>query len=491
KWCDAALDELWRDLWDIYPVLKLLVPFESFYAKYNYGALEYQQASNLLPDVDWPRFQQYSTRVKSITFDESAVKIGPPSREGISFLILHHPYGNCLTPNLQNLRWTLSNSATITAMLPFISQRLEYLRMDIQLESMETQEVFFGLTHRTPALKRLSIESEASPSDISPSFSGWIRTCIGLEKAHIPRRWQTSSVVTAFGSLPNLVEFGLEWSLVPKEYMRHEMEMRLTEGSFRSLRRLGWSSNMDTAQDLLYQAPCRLQGLALDCPWFQSQAEVIAFISTAADRCPDLDSFCLNLTNFVDGMEPDGDPELFDLGILRPLLACRRLRELCIHYPGRCILSTTDLEEMGAAWPNMEELVLCPDPNAGEHGTPISRLPLVATAFPRIRILGLYLDHSDPPSSAGDLLPEIQFKCLEELHVGASPIPAGDTASVGLYLASLFAAGTRPLIRAEESGARSNYFYGSLFSESWTEVERWVHLTMGVKEAVLCRLSGR
>ncbi|KIO32356.1 hypothetical protein M407DRAFT_241450 [Tulasnella calospora MUT 4182] len=143
---------------------------------------------------------------------------------------------------------------------------------------------------------------------------------------------------------------------------------------------------------------------------------------------------------------------------------------------------------MGAAWPGMEELVLCPDPNDGQ-GTPISRLPHVATAFPQIRLLGLYFDHLDPPGPAGDLLPEIQFKCLRELHVGASPIPSGDTAAVGLYLASLFAVGTKPSIKAEASGARSNSFYGSLASEEWKEIERWVHRTMRVKEAVMCRLS--
>ncbi|KAG8964844.1 hypothetical protein FRC00_000879 [Tulasnella sp. 408] len=395
-------------------------------------------------------------------------------------------------------------------MIPFTSQRLGDLELEIQPDPMEAPDIFLGLAHRTPTLKRLSIKSKESPHDISYSLSRWIETCSGLEKAHIPRRWQTLDVVTAFGSLPNLLEFGIHWNQSPAEHIGFGQDMEIVQGYFQNLQRLSWYSNIKDATDLLQQASRGFKGLALDCPKERRRAGVVAFIATAAQCCPDLDSFSLNLTNFVDGMEPYEvtnsidfnldediepyeDPELLDLEIFRPLLACRGLRELRIHSPGPCILSTSDLEEMGAAWPNMEELVLSPRPKdmVEDQGTPISMLPRVATAFPRIHLLGLYFDQSDPPDSAGDLLPEVQFRCLRELHVGSSRIPSGDPAAVGLYLASLFTVGTRPSIRAKTSIVRGQWYHDTALFEEWEAVERLVHRAMRVKEAVLCRLSDR
>ncbi|KAG9045732.1 hypothetical protein FS837_005754 [Tulasnella sp. UAMH 9824] len=511
KWSPVALDELWRDLEDIYPLLKLLIRFEDFIDEYGHDVLYQDEMLELLRAADWRRFRQYATRVRSIEYDESAAHVSPPSREAIAFICLHHPYGNCLTPNLRMLRWKILGSSTVTRMLPFTSQRLEELVLDIELDSMQSADIFQGLAHRTLPLKRLSIISTDPPQDMSDSLTSWIETCTGLEKAHIPRRWQISNIVTAFGSLPNLLEFGIHWNRSPAEHMWFGKDMEIIEGHFQNLQRLGWYSDIKEATDLLQQASRGFKGLALDCPERPSRAEVVAFIATAAQRCPDLDSFCLNLTNFVDGTEPYEDtnslrsrdldddtnpyeyPMLLDLGTFRPLLACKGLRELRIHSPGPCILSTLDLEEMGAAWPNMEELVLSPRPQdmVEEQGTPISMLPCVATAFPRIRLLGVYFDQSEPPDQAGDLLPEVQFRCLRELNVGSSRIPSDDAAAVGLYLASLFAVGTRPSIRVKTSVIHGHWGHDTSLSVEWEAVERLVHRAMRVKEAVLRRLLDR
>lgn len=150
---------------------------------------------------------------------------------------------------------------------------------------------------------------------------------------------------------------------------------------------------------------------------------------------------------------------------------------------------------MGAAWPTMTELFLCPDPDVGANyrGTPISSLVHVAAAFPQLRTLGLYIDHLEPPNSAGDLLPECQFGCLRELDVGTSPVPNEDPIPVGLYLASLFAVGTRPSIRAGVSDVRANDVIGDpdAWVEAWETAERLVHLALQTKEAFVRRLSGR
>ncbi|KAG9044059.1 hypothetical protein FS837_008839 [Tulasnella sp. UAMH 9824] len=217
------------------------------------------------------------------------------------------------------------------------------------------------------------------------------------------------------------------------------MDISIVEGHFRSLRRLGWTSGINQASALLQQTSRQLEGLALNCPESSSQEEVEDFMATTVRCCPELDSLCLTLPRLTEILDPEswdteyfGVHKPFSLEILRPLLACGRLRVLRIHYPSPFNCSTMEIEEMGAAWPNMEQLVLCPDPSDRRNGAPISSLPHIATAFPRIRVLGLYLNPYEPPGSAGDLFPEGQFRALRELNVGTSSVPYGGTPSVGL-----------------------------------------------------------
>lgn len=150
---------------------------------------------------------------------------------------------------------------------------------------------------------------------------------------------------------------------------------------------------------------------------------------------------------------------------------------------------------MGAAWPRITELYLCPDPDVEPtyRGTPISALAHAAAAFPQLRALGLYIDHLEPPESAGDLLPECQFRRLRELDVGTSRVPNEDPIRVGLYLASLFAVGTRPSIRTGPSVVRVDDIYGDAdaWIDDWRTAQRLVHLTLQTKEAFVRRLSNR
>ncbi|KAG8972757.1 hypothetical protein FRC05_009587 [Tulasnella sp. 425] len=433
-------------------------------------------------DIDWSRFRQYSIHVKSITFNDKMETVNLPWREGTAFLCQHHPFGNCLTPRLRRLRWIIGIEQTAAPIMPFISNRLEELRLEIHLSQFETSDFFLALTHRTPTLKKLSVKSEVWPPSVASSFSGWIETCLGLEEVRIPQRWHTATVLSAFETLPKLSEFGIEWSKVPKDYKADVVNVKITERRFRSLRRLGWTSSITQATNLLQQTPSRLQGLTLHCWGKFSQAELVAFFTAAVQCCPDLDCICLNMADFLEHSKPDLFQDPLSWEIFRPLLACKTLLELSIYCSRPCILSTADIKEIGAAWPKMEKLRLCPDSDSVCEGTPISRLTHIAAALPRLRFLGLPLYYLEPPSSTSDLFPESQLS-LKELDIGGSPVPGRNPLPVGLYLASLFAVGTRPLIKAGVSVILHDG------AEEWEEVERLVHLMLEIKEAIVRRLS--
>ncbi|KAG8945171.1 hypothetical protein FRC04_001150 [Tulasnella sp. 424] len=487
KWSELALDELWRDLQGVQPLLRLVIEDEQFYDEGSWGYPEtVDNIFQLLRDADWSRFREYAVRVVSIEFDENMSATSLPSGQGIAVLCFHHRFGNCLTPNVRRIKWRTTSKQCVKLMMPFISERLEELKLEF--DQWEAEESFLYLAHRTPSLKKLYIASEESPSNLSTSFSRWVQTCVGLEEVQLPRGWHTSTILAAFGSLPNLFEFGMQWTSPPGDPTEVRTRAIIRKGCFLSLRSLGWSSNITQATDLLQQTSGQLQRLTLDCRGELSQGDIEALLITVAECCPQLDRFCLNLTEIQ-------VIALLTFNIFRPLLACKTLTELRIHYSLPCIVSNSDFEDMGTAWPAMEELVLCPDPDASgsTRGTAISTLSHLATALPRLRVLGLHFDHLEPPGSAGDLLPETQFRCLRELDVGTSQVPKADPTPVGLYLASLFAVGTRPTIHAGVSEVRSTDRSGHSAAcvDGWRQVERSVHLTLGVKEAIVRRFSSR
>ncbi|KAG8945169.1 hypothetical protein FRC04_001148 [Tulasnella sp. 424] len=484
NWSEVTLDELWRHLEHIQPILNLITGGRPFY--------DHDENLDLIGDADWPRFRQYAIRVKSITFEEVSVDL--PWEEGVAFLGQHHPFGNCLTPKVRRLHWTTLSGEYTTSIMPFVSHHLKELRLEIHLWQFKARDLFSALIGRTPSLKKLSVKSELGvwPPCVVPSFADWIETCLRLEEVHIPQRWHTRIVLAAFESLPKLFEFGIEWSRVPQDHMGVVVNMEIAEGQFRSLRRLGWTSGIKQATNLLQQTPRQLQGLTLDCWGKFSQAELVAFFTAVAQCCPDLDSLCLNMADFLECSKQGGSQERLSWEIFRPLLACKTLLELSVYCSLPCVLSTWDIEEMGAAWPKLEKLILCPDPDYPweKGGTPISSLPCFAATLPRLRSLGLFFDRLEPPSLAGDLFPERQLS-LKEFQVGCSEVPGGDPLPVGLYLASLFAVGTRPSIKVGGTDVRDDgYWSGGVDScvvDSWKTVESLVHLTLGIKEAVATR----
>ncbi|KAG8997133.1 hypothetical protein FRB90_012573 [Tulasnella sp. 427] len=310
-------------------------------------------------------------------------------------------------------------------MIPFTPTGLEKLKLTVELDFTGVEQLFLCLAHRTPALKKITIESEISPSQPFETFTDWIQTCTQIEEAYLPVLWHNSSVIRAFGSLPNLLEFGFPWKHLE---IADDGDLGwlngATEGQFSSLRRLAWSSSIGQAIKVLHHIPRRLQKLTLDCNDWSSHDELSKFFTALGHSFPELYGICLNLErNFR--MEEGVSWEM-----VRTLLPFKGLTELRIHYWKSFVISVPEVEEMGVAWPAMRELVLCPDPSvAPKGGTSISSLPHFAKAFPYIRVLGLYLDSKGPTGFAGDLLSEKPFKCLRTLDVGTSPPPEEDPES--------------------------------------------------------------
>lgn len=181
----------------------------TFWAAAHANIMAFQEILSLIRDADWMRFRRHAIRVASIEFDWETAK-SSPSAQGIAFLCLHHRFGTAFTPNVRRIQWTVSSDNDGLLMMPFISERLEDLQLEIQLPSKQTTELFLSLVHRTLTLKSLGVTSWNSPSHIADSFSRWIKTCLELEKVHVPREWNTLAIVDAFGCLQKLVEFGIQ-----------------------------------------------------------------------------------------------------------------------------------------------------------------------------------------------------------------------------------------------------------------------------------------
>ncbi|KAG8997132.1 hypothetical protein FRB90_012572 [Tulasnella sp. 427] len=492
RWSETALDELWREIDDVHQLLCFVVKSDPFFDSEEQMN---QEGPYGLSDGDWLKFNRYAARVRTLRFRELAIV---PSDEDLARLCLRHPFGTSFTPNIRRIDWEITHSES-TFIMPFISESLQEMRIGIkgiqQFDGDRTfSNLFLRLAHRTPRLTKLHIEdndaSATSPDAFVHPLSTWVQTCPKLEEIHIPRHWHTSDVVAVFQSLAHLIEFGFNWTDPATYVLEFGVQAVAEEGQFPSLRRLGWTSEIGQAEDLLKRSSKRgFQGLTFDCSDDLGQEEVMRFLDTIAKTCSSLRQLTLCLDDIM--LE---DVRL-TLKVFRPLLACRALNELRVHSPYPFILSLSDIEGMGAAWPDMQELALCPDPEMaldGGSGIPITSLSTFAASFPRLQVLGLFIDKEEPPGSAGDLLPEIQFRWLRELDVGLSWVPQNDSLRVGFYLASLFSASPRPSIKAGRSEAhlRSTFDLDDWTGYEWEEVERIVHLTLDTKEAVVRKLEG-
>ncbi|KAG8914850.1 hypothetical protein FRC00_010336 [Tulasnella sp. 408] len=437
NWSDPALDELWRDLQSVFPLLQLVMDSELTQTA-SVGPADLEAVSIALADVDWPRFCSYAKRVQVLYFDDTFFQ----DSALVEAICLHHPYGPSLLPRLKKLDWFTFQSSP--SFIPFISKDL--VNLDLQLHDTDEawiKEIFSALRHRTLKLKVFHLDTEVVGAVSEAALASWLEQMETLESLELPPYYLTERIVTAIGAFPRLRTIDLPFDGPHYQYNDTGFLGTLPGGSFPSLVRLTLPATPAAARHLLFNSPTNytcLTKLHLYALKDIGAHQILAFTQQLAGRCPMITD--IELALFLKPEFRSQGASALPIEVLESLYSCKNLNALRIGHPLPLKLNPADVENIAHAWPQIKDLYLCCQPDfsfsiSEQMGTSISILPVFALHLPNLQRLGLYFNGQDPITFEGHLYPQFQFVQLQTLSVGLSPIPMTKVRDLGFYLASL------------------------------------------------------
>ncbi|KAG8987570.1 hypothetical protein FRB90_003270, partial [Tulasnella sp. 427] len=187
-WGAVAIDSLWHTLDSASPLLELLAHPEAFIDRYNHSNAP-RLVCECLCSADWNRFSFYASRVKTMTNVE---EIHP---ESMAMVVMTHPYGSKLVPNLRKLVWIFENERYFMNVIPFVACNLEELELHFPLPASPIPTLFRFLVSQTPELKRLRIRASIHSRHVEEALATYIQSTPAL--AWLPPYYQTKTIVAA------------------------------------------------------------------------------------------------------------------------------------------------------------------------------------------------------------------------------------------------------------------------------------------------------
>ncbi|KAG8914854.1 hypothetical protein FRC00_010340 [Tulasnella sp. 408] len=494
-WRDPALDELWRDLDSIFPLLELVLDLDLLRSvSRNRNPSAHEAVSSALVNADWYRFHSHAKRVQSLEFYDSAIYRGSediPALESsvIGIICLHYTYGPILLPHLRKAEWSLYRYAL--PVLPFLSNDLAHLDLELNDSSDALlKEAFDAFRSRRLNLKTFRLYTYDVGPTSEAALGSWLETMKTLEKVTLPDYYLTAQVLTRIATLPELrvidrVNAGYSLQLQDDD---PRMAGSLPSDSFPRLAEITLPATPAAARRLLFNSHTNFAGLTrldLDAEKDIKADHVIAFTQDLATHCPKITTIGLAL--YLCSAFRDQGVSVLPVEILESLYPCHHLTSLRIRYPLPLKFGPNDVEKMGRAWPQMTHLSLCPAPNftvSEDMGVTVAILPSFALHMPNLQMLGLYFNSQDHITFEGRLYHTYQFKQLDDLYVGLSSKPKSQVRDLGFFLASLCSRDVN--IRYGEralSTSSSLVAHEKRRVAAWKEVKEMMSFAMRIKLA--------
>ncbi|KIO24572.1 hypothetical protein M407DRAFT_26085 [Tulasnella calospora MUT 4182] len=395
-WSDPALNQLWRNLSSLVPLLSLIGPIQC----------QNGEDMDFIHDIhgaDWSRYAFYARRVRNITLADFPYQ-KPVSVHAVQKFVEYIP--SHLATSLVTSITTFSVSPTPLPLqvVPFISQSLRKLKLKFSfhtepsLDSTVFQSMLAAVraaaTLPNSSLEELDLSSHTTDTDLCVV----ITNCLAKHRSTISK---------------------LSLYLL----MDHQV----------------WSS--------IYNLPF-LREVAVS-PFKSSElgesASIIPMIQELVKAQPLLERFCVSLP--ASGFGPPEGPDLYG-SIIRQLLGLHNLRSVAVYASAFLLLSENDIREMGVSWPHVRAVRLQPHTAWSTPGqlaeTDLSTLPSFLRHFPCLEELDLPFRCDSLPPAEQPVLKSV----LRVLEVSGSPVPRVDVEQVAAYLASVLPPTTHVKISA-------------------------------------------
>ncbi|KAH9967275.1 hypothetical protein BC827DRAFT_1172827 [Russula dissimulans] len=431
SWSGPALDHVWREVDDLYCLLRLLVPLRRIH-----GSHEFDHSPT--PE-DWARFIPYARRVRSLKVEgkiesKKKGKIVLDLADGVFDDLARTRTTLEVLPNLQCLHWN-SLSRTKHAVV-FMHDKVTEFSFDYN--TLTIPSLASDVLGRMPSLTSLEwICSWRPGQDNIPSLLRLISGLQKLQRITLPKDFLDDQLLKALSLLPELrvVQFDtMDGSPGP---FTPVIKGTLEEGAFPMLYDLCLHSTVDDMRHYLTEGALlpQLKNLSMETVQPESPSTVQRFLTDVTECYPALE---VVLFDVIVDVDHQGSCEPLLPEHLHPILSLKQLTRLELRH-NLCIqISEEDLVEFSAAFPTIEILVLNPEPLLlTKPKFTLSSLLFVAQNFPNLSHLGIYLDAEDVTTGPSHSHGKIQtFPFLRTLDVGVSPIGA-DYVSVALFLSRL------------------------------------------------------
>lgn len=293
------------------------------------------------------------------------------------------------------------------------------------------------LKHRLPNSNSFTLSTPLPLGDVSTALAATLQTMPRLHTIDLPQFYLSEEILRAASRLEGLTSLCTLWNAEGIVYDEMGMRFYFEEGWFDNLKSLQVDCHPQTFATFLSASVNRsLSNIGLSTRRLDEQSDLRAVLEAAATSCPGLEVLTLNVTSKRGEMSR---AQSIKFTTIRPLLACKHLRELSISHDYPITLQKTEFLEMAAAWEDMNYLELASDPfhsNVGEEmkGVSLATLGSVGSVFRNLTDLGVYVSDEEVPRLEDGWSLE-SFPALQTFVPGASPVPQGKTKDVALFLA--------------------------------------------------------
>ncbi|OCH87176.1 hypothetical protein OBBRIDRAFT_796441 [Obba rivulosa] len=449
RWSDIALNHLWRELYGLHQLFRLLGPLRA--VEKPCGPL-IESFDRTIDADDWKRLNPYARRVRKLVHCEQLHSEQPHPHLAATLFdeVARTRTSMDILPHLQSLEWYVNSAERMRLSVMFMHENIKHFAVWLRWSDIYPLSAFFkDVVARMPYITELDLRFLCPVRDIQDELLELIRGLPELQRIILPVYSLTSSIIEGLSKLQHL-------GVIQFEYINQGngdpddlqyFAPRLEEGSFPALYDLSLSLHLSDMTRLLKSnfAPTNLTSLYVHALTASDQATVVEFFAVVAENCKMLTHLYLDAMVLIGKMDlpltPQTDERLtFDA--LRPLLSCTKLKTFDLRWPTLVHLSQENVEEIAVSWPDIEVLVLNSEPIPHPHADPptltLRALLPLAQHCPKLTELGFHMDASTADLDVWDMSPTPSaqpFKALKKLYVGLSAIH--EAGPVALFLSQL------------------------------------------------------
>ncbi|KAG8923528.1 hypothetical protein FRC01_012661 [Tulasnella sp. 417] len=422
QWKEPALDQLWRVLDSVFPLLWILIPLK---LESEHDQSEKTVWTALLPfprPKTWNRLETYTRRVRVLYLDAFPTTGDIVAFQTFQTTVQFRPPGKELLPNLRKLIYNARNrpqTDALSVLAALLVPSIVELKL-LGVPLISVPDFLDYLTQRTPRVRNLLIEGPPPSYIGSSTLSSNLLRLENLTSFELGSTALTPGIWDAMTQLPSLVSAGFPLlppapdatGFQPKAFAK--LGSLSIRGDFPLLCDLFGSQN-----DLPTITRIDFRGRSVE----EGRSDFRRLCRLLARKLPNLTSVRLDCR--TTSLEADVPLKLVDF---QHLLQCEKLRIFHLEHPCGVSLTIGEVAEVLEAWSLIEMLAL-------QYSTfirgsinslkwtaptlPLNVLDTVAAKAPRIKELRLVVDAAIPIQCTPAPCQQ-QFECLQEFEVTLS-----------------------------------------------------------------------